>query len=92
MAQRKQDEEKASNESVESRQHRGYVRYVSTATERHIRPQDLWEIGFSRDADLPWLAWVPDNQWCVKRDAIPDDVYERAIAPDPDFVLVEPND
>jgi hypothetical protein len=85
-------DETDSNESAESREHRGFVRYINTANARIIRPQDLWEIGFSRDADLPLLVWDADTQWCVKRSDIPDDVYDRAIAPDNDFILVEPED
>lgn len=92
MTKREQEKPAAKSESVESRQHRGYVRYVNTANERHIMPGDLWNIGFSREDDLPTLSWTADNQWCVPRADIPDEVYERAIAPDRDFILVEPSD
>lgn len=77
-------------ESQESRENRGYVRYVNTATERHIRPEDLWAVGFSKDRDLRLLSWTKDNHWTLPRADIPDDVYERAIVPDTDFVLVDP--
>jgi hypothetical protein len=85
-------DEVESDESVESREHRGFVRYVNTANERIIRPEDLWDIGFSRDAELVRLSWNQGNQWCIPRADIPDDVYERAVEPDNDFVLVEPED
>lgn len=86
------DEASAIKESQESRENRGYVRYVNTATERHINPEDLWGIGFSRDLDLQPMSWTAENNWCVARADIPDDVYARAIAPDNDFVLVESKD
>lgn len=87
-----EEEETVSNESSESRENRGFVRYVNTATERHINPEDLWGIGFSRDRDLKSFSWIKSNNWCIPRADIPDDVYDRAIAPDNDFVLVEPRD
>lgn len=91
---KKQDDQDApkSNESAEAKANRGYVRYVNTANERHIRPQDLAEIGFSKKDDLVLLSWTAENQWCVPRADIPDEVYERAIVPDNDFILVEPED
>ena len=80
--------EDTSNESEESKAHRGYVRYVNTATIRRITPEDLAEVGIPV-GDQKVLEWSAVNQWTVPRADITDAVYERAIEPDKDFILVE---
>jgi len=81
-------DEDASNESAESKQHRGYVRYVGISHVRQITQEDLQKAGFS-GASLVDLVWERSNSFTVPRSNIPDDVYERAIVPDMELVLVD---
>jgi hypothetical protein len=66
----------------------GFVRYIGLATDRGILRSDVSPLGLDMPEDL-W--WRRDNQYLVRRSDIPDEVYARAIAPDPEFVLLSPN-
>lgn len=83
----KREESPATNESQESVEQKGFVRYIGTSHARQIAQEDLASIGFS-GKNLVDLYWSRENNWTIQRSAIPDDVYERAIVPDTELVLV----
>lgn len=65
---------------------RGMVRYVGASTRRGLTVEDFESVGVTNQkADL-W--WDRSNRWAVPRADISDDAYERAIKPDPEFILV----
>ena len=81
-------DEEATNESQESRENRGYVKYIGLSHVRRISQEDLSEAGFS-GTNLVDLVWSQANDFTVSRSDIPDAVYDRAIGPDMELVLVD---
>lgn len=76
--------EQKKRESQESKENRGFVRYIGTSDVRRISREDFDGVGIEHDT----LVWDKGNQWTVKRVDISDEAYERAIAMDREFVLV----
>jgi hypothetical protein len=87
----KRDERRDSaqgNESRESQENRGYVKYIGLSHRRQMSQEDLQQAGFS-GTDLVDLVWERANSFTVPRADIPDGVYERAVAPDLELILVD---
>lgn len=82
------DESPATNESQESVEQKGYVKYIGLSHARLMTQEDLLQAGFSGKS-LVDLVWNKANSFTVARADIPDDVYERAIVPDMELVLVD---
>lgn len=66
----------------------GFVRYIGLADPRGITRDDLKAVNLDAPMDY-W--WSRENQFVIPRRDIPDDVYVRAIEPDPEFVLLAPD-
>jgi hypothetical protein len=79
---RESEEAPATNESKESQEQKGFVRYIGTAHVRSISQEDLHAVG------LVDLVWNRANQWTIPRADIPDEVYERAVQSDVELILV----
>jgi hypothetical protein len=67
---------------------KGYVRYIGLSQVRSISQEDLDRAGINRK-NLVDLSWDRSNNWTLLRAAIPDEVYERAIVPDLELILVD---
>lgn len=80
-----QEEAPATNESQESVAQKGYVQYIGTSHVRQITEGELSDVGL-KGKDL---TWDKANNWTIARSDISDDVYERAIVPDMELVLVD---
>lgn len=78
-------------DSKGSNEQRGYIRYIGLSQVRKITKDDLSGVGFSGN-DLVDLSWSQSNNWLVARSDIPDGVYERAIVPDAELIMVDPKD
>lgn len=77
--------EKKKQESQESRENRGYVRYIGTSDVRQITDEDFADIGIKQKS----LVWSKANNWLVPRAEISDAAYETAIMPDLELVLMD---
>ena len=84
---RESEEAPATNESKESQEQKGFVRYIGTAHVRSISQEDLHAVGLA-GTNLVDLVWNRANQWTIPRADIPDEVYERAVQSDVELILV----
>lgn len=75
------------NEVHARRESQEFVRYIGPSHIRSMTQEDLHLAGFS-GTDLVDLRWDQSNNWTVPREKIPDEVYEQAIKPDLELVLV----
>lgn len=73
-------------ESQESRENRGYVRYIGHSGTRQITRDDFATVGIEHDT----VTWNRENQYTVPRADISDEAYFRGIQHDREFVLVSP--
>lgn len=77
--------EQKKRESQESKENRGFVRYIGASDTRIISREDFEGVGINHET----LVWDKNNQWTVRRSDVSDEAYERAIQPDMELVLVD---
>lgn len=78
------EEEKA--DKTTDKPDRGYVQYVGASGRRGITLADMESVGVTGQKSDLW--WTRENGWKVPRADISDEVYERALKPDPEMILV----